>query len=62
MGWLGQNLTNFASSLTTTITMQSATDLKKVGIQINKIEGVLDDMCFHKRCLFMPIVKLYNDT
>jgi hypothetical protein len=58
MGWLGQNLMNFTSSLTTTITIQFAIVLKKVGIQIKGIEGVLDEVCFCKRYLFLPIVKI----
>ncbi|KAH8973379.1 hypothetical protein BDL97_01G044100 [Sphagnum fallax] len=42
--------------------MPSATALKKAGIQIKGIEGVLDEVRFHKRCLFLPIVKLYDQT
>jgi hypothetical protein len=45
-----------------TITMRSATSLKKAGIQIKGIEGVLDKVDFRKRCLFLPIVKLYDQT
>jgi hypothetical protein len=44
------------------ITMQSATALKKAGIQIKGIAGVLDEVAFRKRCLFLPIVKLYDQT
>ncbi|CAK9191006.1 unnamed protein product [Sphagnum troendelagicum] len=44
------------------ITIQSATALKKAGIQIKGIEGVLDEVDFRKRCLFLPIVKLYDQT
>jgi hypothetical protein len=46
----------------TRITIQSATALKKAGIQIKGIEGVLDEVGFRKRCLFLPIVKLYDET
>jgi len=46
----------------TKITIQSATDLKKAGIQIKAIEGVLDKVDFSKRCLYLPIVKLYDNT
>jgi hypothetical protein len=56
----GQNLTRRSGA--TTITIQSATALKKAGIQIKGIEGVLDQVRFRKRCLFLPIVKLYDET
>ncbi|KAH8973400.1 hypothetical protein BDL97_01G045600 [Sphagnum fallax] len=56
----GQNLERRAGK--TTITIQSATALKKAGIQIKGIEGVLDEVDFRKRCLFLPIVKLYDQT
>jgi hypothetical protein len=56
----GQNLKRrFRATL---ITIQSATALKKVGIQIKGIEGVLDEVGFRKRCLFLPIVGLHDDT
>jgi hypothetical protein len=42
--------------------MQSTTALKKAGIQIKGIEGMLDEVGFRKRCLFLPIVKLYDQT
>jgi hypothetical protein len=42
--------------------VQSATALKKAGIQIKGIKGGLDKVEFHKRCLFLPIVKLYDHT
>jgi len=44
------------------ITVQSATALKKAGIQIKGIEGVLDEVVFRKRCLFLPIVRLHDPT
>jgi len=50
------------------VTMPSATALKKAGIQIKGIKGVLDEVCFPKRCLFrkpclfLPIVKLFDPT
>jgi len=57
------------------ITIQSATALKKAGIRIKGKKGVLDKVsfkvCFHKGCLFLPcrkgclslpIVKLYDPT
>ncbi|CAK9190962.1 unnamed protein product [Sphagnum troendelagicum] len=56
----GKNLERRAAE--TTITIQSATALKKAGIQIKAIEGVLDEVAFRKRCLFLPIVKLYDLT
>jgi hypothetical protein len=56
----GQNLKRRSGA--TTITIQSATALKKAGIQIKGIEGVLDEVGFRKRCLFLPIVKLYDQT
>jgi hypothetical protein len=56
----GKNLER--QSEETTITIQSATTLKKAGIQIKGIEGVLDKVGFRKRCLFLPIVKLYDPT
>jgi hypothetical protein len=46
----------------TRITIESATALKKAGIRIKAVEGVLDAVRFHKRCLFLPIVKLYDHT
>jgi hypothetical protein len=56
----GQNLKRRSGA--TTIRIQSATALKKAGIQIKGIEGVLDEVGFRKRCLFLPIVKLYDQT
>ncbi|CAK9190976.1 unnamed protein product [Sphagnum troendelagicum] len=56
----GQNLKRQSGA--TRITIQSATALKKAGIQIKGIEGVLDEVGFRKRCLFLPIVKLYDQT
>jgi hypothetical protein len=56
----GENLKRLSGE--TTITIQSATALKKAGIQIKGIEGVLDEVGFRERCLFLPIVKLYDDT
>jgi hypothetical protein len=56
----GQNLKR--PSRATTITIQSATTLKKTGIQMKGINGVLDEVGFHKRCLFLPIVKLCDYT
>ncbi|KAH9574182.1 hypothetical protein CY35_01G042800 [Sphagnum magellanicum] len=56
----GQNLKR--RSRAKTITIQSATALKKAGIQIKAIEGVLDGVGFSKRCLFLPTVKLYDKT
>jgi len=56
----GQNLKRRSGA--TEITMQSATALKKAGIQIKGIEGVLDEVGFRKRCLFLPIVQLYDQT
>ncbi|CAM6071341.1 unnamed protein product [Sphagnum tenellum] len=56
----GQNLKRRSGE--TTITIQSATALKKAGIHIKAIEGVLDEVGFRKRCLFLPIVKLYDQT
>ncbi len=50
----GQNLKRRSGA--TEITMQSATALKEAGIQIKGIEGVLDEVGFRKRCLFLPIV------
>jgi hypothetical protein len=44
------------------ITIKSATALKKAGIQIKAIEGVLDEVGFRNRCLFLPMVKLYDQT
>ncbi|KAH8973376.1 hypothetical protein BDL97_01G043800, partial [Sphagnum fallax] len=34
----------------------------KAGIHIKAIEGVLDEVGFRKRCLFLPIVKLQDHT
>jgi hypothetical protein len=48
--------------LATTTTVQSATALKKAGIQIKGIDGVLDEVGFRQRCLFLPIVNLYDQT
>jgi hypothetical protein len=56
----GQNLKRRSGG--TIITIQSATALKKADIQIKGIEGVLDEVRFCKRCLFVPIVKLYDQT
>ncbi|KAH9574152.1 hypothetical protein CY35_01G041100 [Sphagnum magellanicum] len=56
----GQNLKRRSGA--TEITMQSATSLKKAGIQIKGIEGVLDKVGFRERCLFLPIVQLYDQT
>jgi hypothetical protein len=56
----GQNLRRRSGA--TRIIIQSATALKKAGIQIKGIEGVLDEVGFRKRCLFLPIVKLYDQT
>ncbi|CAN5952065.1 unnamed protein product [Sphagnum jensenii] len=56
----GQNLKRRSGA--TTITIQSATALKKAGIQIKGVEGVLDEVGFRKRCLSLPIVKLYDQT
>jgi hypothetical protein len=56
----GQNLKRRSGA--TIITIQSATALKKAGIHIKAIEGVLDEVGFRKRCLFLPIVKLYDHT
>jgi hypothetical protein len=56
----GQNLKRRSGG--TTITIQSATALKKAGIQIKGIEGVLAEVGFHQHCLFLPIVKLYDQT
>jgi hypothetical protein len=56
----GQNLKRRSGA--TKITMQSATALKKAGIQIKGIEGMLDEVGFRNRCLFLPIVKLYDQT
>jgi hypothetical protein len=56
----GQNLKRRSGA--TAIAIQSATALKKAGIQIKGIEGVLDEVGFRKRCLFLPIVKLYDQT
>jgi hypothetical protein len=50
----GQNLKRRSGA--TMITIKSATALKKAGIQIKGIEGVLDEVGFRKRCLFLPIV------
>jgi hypothetical protein len=58
----GQNLERRPKFGATMITIQSATALKKAGIQIRGIKGVLDEVGFHKRCLFLPIVKLYDET
>jgi hypothetical protein len=57
----GQNLER-PSGDQTPITIESATALKKVGIQIKGIRGVLDKVGFRKRCLFLPIVRLHDDT
>jgi hypothetical protein len=46
----------------TKITIQSATALKKAGIQIKGIKGVLDEVGFRKRCLYLPIVRLHDIT
>ncbi|KAH9574155.1 hypothetical protein CY35_01G041400 [Sphagnum magellanicum] len=56
----GENLKSRSGG--TMITMPSATALKKAGIQIKAIEGMLDEVGFRKRCLFLPIVKLYDPT
>ncbi len=56
----GQNLKRRSGA--TMIRIQSATALKKAGIQIKGIQGVLDEVRFRKRCLFLPIVKLYDPT
>jgi hypothetical protein len=56
----GQNLKRRSGATRTTI--QSATALKKAGIQIKGIKGMLDEVGFRKRWLFLPIVKLYDDT
>jgi hypothetical protein len=56
----GQNLKSRSGART--ISMPSATALKKAGIQIKGIEGVLDEVVFRQRCLFLPIVKLYDPT
>jgi hypothetical protein len=56
----GQNLERRSGA--TTISIQSATALKKAGIQIKGIKGVLDEVGFRKRCLFLPIVKLHDQT
>ncbi|CAM6021131.1 unnamed protein product [Sphagnum balticum] len=45
-----------------TITIQSATALKKAGIQIKGIGGRLDEVGFRERCLYLPIVKLGDQT
>jgi hypothetical protein len=42
--------------------IQSATCLKKVGIQIKGVEGMLDEVAFHEGCLYLPVVKLYDRT
>jgi hypothetical protein len=55
----GQNLKRRSGS---TITIQSATALKKAGIQIKGVKGLLDEVGFRERCLFLPIVKLYDET
>jgi len=49
-------------SRATRIIIQSATALKKAGIQIKGIKGVLDEVGFRKRCLFLPIVTLHDKT
>jgi hypothetical protein len=56
----GENLKRRSGA--TRIIIQSATALKKAGIQIKGIEGVLDEVGFRNRCLFLPIVKLYDET
>jgi len=56
----GQNLKRRSGA--TMITIKSATALKKAGIQIKAIEGVLDEVGFRNRCLFLPMVKLYDQT
>jgi len=56
----GQNLERRSGA--TRIRIQSATALKKAGIQIKGIEGVLDEVGFRERCLFLPIVKLFDRT
>jgi hypothetical protein len=56
----GQNLRRRSGG--TRIIIQSATALKKAGIQIKGVKGVLDEVGFRKRCLFLPIVKLYDQT
>jgi hypothetical protein len=57
----GENLKRRSGSKPTII-IQSATALKKAGIQIKGIQGVLDKVGFRERCLFLPIVKLYDET
>jgi hypothetical protein len=56
----GQNFKRLSGARN--ITIQSATALKKAGIQIKGTEGVLDEVGFRKRCLLLPIVKLYDQT
>ncbi len=56
----GQNLKRRGQA--TRITIQSATALKKASIQIKGIKGVLDEVGFRKRCLFLPIVRLHDYT
>jgi hypothetical protein len=46
----------------TTINIQSATSLKKAGIRIKGIKGVVDKVVFRKGCLFLPIITLYDQT
>jgi len=42
--------------------IQSATRLKKVGIRIKGVEGMFDEVAFHKGCLYLLVVKLYDRT
>jgi hypothetical protein len=61
----GANFTRISQE--TTIILQSATSFKKAGIQIKGIKGLLVKVEFRKRCLlkpilFLPIVKLYDQT
>jgi hypothetical protein len=57
----GQNFKRH-SARPRTITIPSATALKKAGIQIKGTEGVVDEVRFRKRCLLLPIVALYDET
>jgi hypothetical protein len=56
------------TSQETKIIIQSATSLKKAGIQIKGVKGVLDKVDFRKGCLFrngclfLPIINLYDQT
>jgi hypothetical protein len=56
----GKNLSRQPEGTANTI--QSATALKKAGIQIEGVEGLLDKVRFRKRCLSLPIVQLYDQT